>query len=400
MKTMNVTAPEAGVRVLNISLDPTYLENSDAVPGDIIERTRSYASIVQGYDVLVYAPKGAGKPRADMGDNVRIHPVRSWSKWLFPINAYRMGVQTCQKHKPDLIHAQDVFSAGLVGYMLKKRFNLPLCFGFHGDTLNNPHWLRERLLNRILNRLGKWLLPRGDAIQVPSTLIKEKLVGFGVPSNKLWHHVLPCDLQPFQNVDGSDVRETLIKNRFTQIAVFAGRLVDQKDLPTLLSAMVIVNNSLDGRVGLVIVGDGDRRSHLETMTRKLGIQDNTIFVGRLEHDQVPAYMAAADVVVMSSVYEGNSRVPMEAAACGIPVVATDISGTRDTIIDRVTGLVVPPQDPDRLAQALITVLNNPEKARQMGLAARNHVVPMYSMKAVVPHYKEMWETTVRRYLSD
>ena len=395
------SATEIGtrVRVLNISLDPSYLEGSDSIPGNTLQRTAYYAQVVESYDIVVYSPKGTGAPRTDIGENVRVHPARAAHRWMFPISAYRLGVQVCHEFKPDLIHTQDIFGAGLVGYLLKKRFDLPVCFAFHGDTLGNPDWIHERRINRLYNLLGRWLLKRGDAYRVVSTSEKRKLIGYGVPEEKIWHIGPLNDLRNFLDADGRPVRNHLLGQRgFSKVVVFAGRLVDQKDLPTLLRAMALVTESVPYKVALVIAGDGQRRSSLMALANDLGLRDNVVFTGRLEYDQVPKYVAAADVFALSSIYEGSAKVLAEASACCLPVVATDISGTRDTVIDGETGIVVPPRDPEAFAQALINILDNPQRAREMGLAGRKRVVRQYTPDYLLPSFRDMWETTVRRHL--
>ena len=393
------TEAGAGVRILNISLDPAYLEGSDSIPGNTLQRTAYYAQVVETYDIVVYSPKGTGAPRTNIGENVRIHPARAPYRWIFPISAYRLGVQVCRKFKPDLIHTQDIFGAGLVGYLLKRRFDLPVCFAFHGDMLDNDDWIRERPINRLYNLLGRRLLHHGDAYRVVSTSEREKLIGFGVPQEKIWHIGPLNDLRNFLDADRGPVRNHLLSERgFSKVVVFAGRLVDQKDLPTLFRALALVVESVSYKVALVIAGDGPRRSSLTDLAKDLGVQDNVVFTGRLEYDQVPKYMAAADVFALSSIYEGSAKVLAEASACRLPIVATDISGTRDTVIDGETGIVVPPRDPQAFARALINILDNPERAREMGLAGRDRVVRQYTPDYLLPSFREMWEATVRRHL--
>ncbi len=389
-----------GVGILTISLDPTYLEGSDAIAGNTIDRTRQYAKVVRSYDVVVYAPRGTDRPRKAHEPNLRIHPARSPIKWLFPLSAYRVAAQVCRQQRLDIVHTQDVFAAGLVGYLLKRRFNLPLIFGFHGDVLDNPHWLRERPINRAYNRLGHWLLRHGDGFRVVSSTEREKLIGLGVPPDRIWWLRPLSDFGGFVDADGQGVRQRLLtQHGFSKIVVFAGRLVDQKDLPTLLKAMVSIRKALVDKVGLVIVGDGSRRHGLEEMSRSLGLGDSIVFAGRVDHDRVGEYMAAADVFALSSTYEGNAKVLVEAAACGLPVVATDISGTRDTVVDGETGIVVPPQDPEAMAQAIVRLLKDPDTARRMGEAARKYVLGKFTPDAQLVRFKEMWETTVQRHLA-
>lgn len=146
-----------------------------------------------------------------------------------------------------------------------------------------------------------------------------------------------------------------------------GAFSPQKDFAGLLDAMAAIHAQRP-EVRLLLLGDGFLRDDLQARRAALGLTDVVQMPG-FRHD-VGAAMAAADLLVLSSDNEGMARVLAEAAASGLPVVATDVSGTRTAVEDGRTGLVVPPGDPAALAAAITVLLADPVRRQTMGRQAR------------------------------
>jgi glycosyltransferase involved in cell wall biosynthesis len=146
----------------------------------------------------------------------------------------------------------------------------------------------------------------------------------------------------------------------------AGRLVPIKDHATLLHAVATVPD-----VHLAVIGDGELRAELQALTTTLGLDDRVHFVGWWL--DMPAALVDLDVALLSSRNEGTPVALIEAAACAIPAVATDVGGVRAVVEDGVTGLLVPPARPDELAAALGRLLADPARRRRMGEGARDRV---------------------------
>ena len=151
------------------------------------------------------------------------------------------------------------------------------------------------------------------------------------------------------------------------VLLAVGALTPQKDHAGLLAAVARVRPGQPD-VRLVILGEGFLRPQLEARRRDLGLQDSVLLPGFQRG--VAAAMAGADLFVLSSDNEGQARVLAEAAASGLPAVATDVSGTRSLVDHGRTGLVVPPRDPAALAGAIAGLLADPGRRERMGHAAR------------------------------
>jgi glycosyltransferase involved in cell wall biosynthesis len=168
----------------------------------------------------------------------------------------------------------------------------------------------------------------------------------------------------------------------------AGRLMWKKDYPTLLRAFAAQRGAV-----LLIAGEGPQEAELRALARELAVDAR--FLGRV--DDMPALMNAADALALSSVVEGLPMALIEAAASGLPAVATDAGGVREAILDGHTGFIAPPGDPAALAEAMARLAALPPEDRaRMGMAARAHAAARFDIKRVAAEwdraYRELLET--------
>lgn len=145
-----------------------------------------------------------------------------------------------------------------------------------------------------------------------------------------------------------------------------GRLSAQKGQRDLLAAAAQVTREFSD-VRFVLVGDGDLRAELEAQAAALGLGDRLVFAGH--RADIPAVLAALDVVCISSTYEGTPLALFEAMAAGKPIVSTAVDGCREVLSHERTGLLTAPQDPASLAQALVRLRKDPALRRSLGAAA-------------------------------
>ena len=172
-----------------------------------------------------------------------------------------------------------------------------------------------------------------------------------------------------------------------------GRLVEVKQYQHLLMAFAALQRqpaSIPCRV--VLIGDGPLRGELTALARQLGIQNHVHFLGRQDH--VHELLNLLDIFVLTSHSEGMSNTILEAMATGLPVVATDVGGTPELVVDGQTGVLVPPQAPDSLAQALAGLLANPERRGEMGRQARQRVEDIFALSVMVRAYETLYEQLV------
>ncbi|SPP99523.1 Glycosyltransferase, WbnK-like family [Candidatus Sulfobium mesophilum] len=146
----------------------------------------------------------------------------------------------------------------------------------------------------------------------------------------------------------------------------------------------------------VLVGDGQLRSRYEEMVRSLGMQGSVHFLGK--RDDVAEILSQLDVSVLCSTSEGFSNVILESMAAGKPVVATNIGGNSEMVVAGVTGYLVPPADSGSLAEAVASLLNDPDMRRRMGENAKKQVADLFSIPAMVEGYEHLYRSLVTELL--
>jgi glycosyltransferase involved in cell wall biosynthesis len=165
-----------------------------------------------------------------------------------------------------------------------------------------------------------------------------------------------------------------------------GRLSRQKGLIHLVDALPRVLARVP-RARLAVVGDGELRDGLERRAAELGVAGRTVFTGQL--DDIASVLKRLDLFVLPSLWEGLPTVALEAMACGVPVIATDIPGTRELIRHGAEGWLVPPADPGALADAIVMAIQSPERAAGWAAQARP-VAARFSMRAIAQAYLDLY----------
>ncbi|MCP5195977.1 MAG: TIGR03088 family PEP-CTERM/XrtA system glycosyltransferase [Gammaproteobacteria bacterium] len=175
-----------------------------------------------------------------------------------------------------------------------------------------------------------------------------------------------------------------------------GRLEKVKDQLNLVRAFIqLVEKVPDARrrLRLVIVGDGSLRAELESLLRESGIQDLAWLPGA--QDDVPNLLRALDIFVLPSQAEGISNTILEAMACGLPVVATQVGGNAELVVEGETGRLVPPSDSAALAAALGQYVDSSEWMLVHGAAGRRRIEERFSMEAMVAAYLAVYDNILK-----
>jgi glycosyltransferase involved in cell wall biosynthesis len=288
--------------------------------------------------------------------------------------------------KPDVLHSHMVH-ANLMARVLRLLVPVPALI----STIHNIYeGGRVRMAAyRLTNRLV-------DHITIVSEAAADRFVNEGIVPRKLLT-VIPngVDIDLFRNVAPTArdaIRGSLgLHRQFVWLAV--GRFEIAKDYPNLLHAFAQVRARKPEAI-LLLVGRGSLQGEAETLVRELGLTDGVRFLG-VRHD-VPEVMSTADGYVMSSAWEGMPMVLLEAAAAGLPIVATRVGGNHEVIRDGEGGYLVPPREPEALASAMLRLMGLTEiERRTMGERGREHVRVNYGLHRVA----EQWEAIYREVLA-
>lgn len=300
--------------------------------------------------------------------NLRKHP---W-KWLlvpgFLLGQYLAARRVLRRRRIDVIHAHWLIPQGVIAKRLRAIASVPYLVTSHGGDLFG---LRGRWLEALKRRVAE----SASAMTVVSTAMREEAVRIGLRPPEL--AVLPM---------GVDLRKRFVVDpcveRGGNELLFVGRLVAKKGLRHLLEAMPLVL-AKRATVLLTIAGFGPEEAALRQQARKLGIEARVHFAGAMPQDSLPELYRRASVFVAPFVrddsgnQEGLPVVLMEAIGCGCPAVVGEVAGIRDLLGEAADEICVDPRDSQRLAAAILAVLDDPvsaaERARIIRQAAAGHV---------------------------
>jgi glycosyltransferase involved in cell wall biosynthesis len=186
------------------------------------------------------------------------------------------------------------------------------------------------------------------------------------------------DTKRFHPMDKDALKKKYGFKNYSNIIISVGRLTKEKDLKLALHAYKLIEDHTKKTL-LIIIGDGPERDNLEQLSKTLKIRQ-CIFLGALHNEQIPEYLNCADALVLTSTYEGMPRTVLEALACGVPVVSTDVGGIRQIIKRGLNGEVITGRDPKKFSQTTASYLN--QDLRGQCVAS----IRTYTIENVTQHY--------------
>lgn len=197
------------------------------------------------------------------------------------------------------------------------------------------------------------------------------------------------DEEPFLRADPSIVKKEFGLGSVPVVTMVARFALPAKDHLTLLEACSRVSD----RFKLLLVGAGESRTQMETFAQQSpSLRDRVIFLG--EREDIPEILAASDIFVLASRFEGLPRAIIEAMLSGLPVVASRVGGVPELVDDGVTGFLVPPKDPGALGEALSTLLGNEDLRRRQGEAGRMKAQNHFTLQSMLQSTQAVYEELI------
>ncbi len=304
----------------------------------------------------------------------------------------------------DVVHA-NFFMSALVGLRLRTMLAVPLVVTFHalglirrehqGDADDFPPSriaIEQRIVQEADRIVAECPQDRADLIRA-----------YGADAARL--SMVPCgvDLQQFRPGSRAEARRALGLSDDEFIVLQLGRMVPRKGVDNVIQAMAFLDHRRPVR--LLVVGgnssDPDDDStpeivRLKRFAQHCGVAKSVSFVGQRQRDALRNYYLAADVFVSTPWYEPFGITPLEAMACGTPVVGSDVGGIRYSVADGVTGHLVPPREPIVLAQRLEQLRSNPALAAAMGRAGVHRVRSQFTWDRVATDLLAVYRGAARR----
>ncbi|MFC2053201.1 glycosyltransferase [Chloroflexota bacterium] len=284
--------------------------------------------------------------------------------------------------KPDILHTW-LFHANITGRILGRLNKVPIIIASRRSVNIGGVW-RETLMRRTSGMNDK-------IIAVSEAARKAEIERSNVSSDKVVTIYNGLDPSPYNSVSdeaGLELRNSLGIPDDALLLGAIGRLHPSKGFNDLISAMVQLkaeNNS----IRLLIVGEGKLLNYLKLHVYNNNLSETIKFTGM--RNDIPVILSALNVLVSPSLWEGLPNVVLEAMAAGKPVVATSVGGTPEAVVDGVTGLLVPPQNPEALANAILLLLENSELRIRMGRAGRERVLNHFSIQRMVKRTEQLYQ---------
>ncbi|GJH04545.1 glycosyltransferase [Paraburkholderia terrae] len=356
-----------------------------------------------GHEVDVFTRRDrALLPSISNMDGVRvIHvpagpPLQLPKEQLLPymgeFSDYVIGFCRSERTPYDIQHA-NFFMSGLVGLKIKRTLGIPLVTTFHAlGRVRRLHQGSDDGFPDQRFAIEDELVRLSDAIIAECPQDEADLI-------ELYHadvgriEMVPCgfDADEFHPIDREDARKLLGWPREAFVVLQLGRIVQRKGIDNVIRGVGVLKSQHGIDAQLYIVGGNSDTpneiatpeiARLRNVARQAGVEHRTIFVGRRGREQLRVFYSASSVFVTTPWYEPFGITPVEAMACGTPVIGADVGGIRHSVKDGETGWLVPARDPAALAVRLAALQRDPALARRMGDAGLDRARAEFTWRGV------------------
>jgi D-inositol-3-phosphate glycosyltransferase len=304
-----------------------------------------------------------------------------------------------------LIHG-NFWMSGWAAVELKRRLKVPVVQIFHamGKT-------KQRHQGAADSSPGERIMVEQEVVREVDCLIAqcpsehaELVEDYGANPNKVAIIPSAVNIERYRPVCRDDARRSIGLPGDDPLVVYVGRMLPRKDPANIVRALALLLRQTDLPVKLLLVGGQTVKPDpvstpeiavLQELAGELGIADRVLFTGKRQPQELHLYYSAADVAVTTPWYEPFGLTPLEAMACGRPVIGSDVGGISFTIADGITGYLVPPRDPAALASRLLCLLSDATLRERMGQAARARVERDFTWSTVGLHTAALYQRLLR-----
>lgn len=360
------------------------------------------AMVARGHAVTVVTASDEQKPYQIEDQGVQLVRVHSgsnpfWGEGPIPLARQKVLEEIIERVHPDIVHAHEAAFLALQALRAGQGAGIPLvatCHYVPRFVARYLTWNDEPLevVESIVWAYSIWIFDRFDHVVFATAAHRDSFrqKGLQAPTSIISNGVDTVRYHP------PDDRLEDVEARYQlpprPRILFVGRLAQDKEIDILIKAMPHI--LAEGKAHLLLVGRGDHRAQLEELVDELRLQHGVRFLGFVPEEDMPALYRAVDLFAIAATTEVQSLPTLQAVATGLPVVAADALALPELVHDGVNGFVVPPGDPEAMAQAISTILRDPERAGQMGQA---------SLRIARPHAEvrtfEEYESLYRHMIS-
>jgi glycosyltransferase involved in cell wall biosynthesis len=307
----------------------------------------------------------------------------------------------------DLVHA-NFFMSGMVAQQLKRHLGIPFVVTFH--ALGRVRRLSQKEADGfpdIRFAIEERLMQDAERIIAECPQDQSDMeVLYGASCERM--SIVPCGFDPDEFWPVTlDARQQLGLDQDEFVVLQLGRMVPRKGVDNVLRGLALLKHEHHLPARLVVVGgNGEKPDPVATpelgrlmrLAEELDIADSVTFTGQRQREQLRYYYSAANVFVTTPWYEPFGITPLEAMACGTPVIGTAVGGIKTTVVDNETGYLVPPNDPAALAERLAFLHRHPHIAQRMGWAGMRRAYQHFTWRNVAVHIASVYESVIEQVM--
>ncbi|MBC8508581.1 MAG: glycosyltransferase family 4 protein [Anaerolineales bacterium] len=341
-----------------------------------------------GQEVTVLTVHYGDLPRYTSQDGVHVVRIKALRRRLdrssaleqiiFMVASSISTIASLRKWQPDVIIAFFGVPCGAAAWCANIFSGVPYFVSLRGGDVPGFRPYDFALYHKLVAPLLRLIWRRSSGLVANSSGLKNLAQAFDSDA--------PITIIP----NGVDLQRYSLSKRDWEPArlLFVGRLVYQKGIDILLAALEGLKSH---PWELSLVGDGPEREALQSLVQEYGISDRVHFKCWLDGDDLMGQLQEANLFVFPSRHEGMPNAVLEAMACGLPIIASQIAGNEELVTDGENGLLFSPEDANALREALVDLLENPFRREQMGAASRRNVEAKYSWSRVAKQYLALIE---------
>ena len=303
--------------------------------------------------------------------------------------ALRQAPPAVEEQHPDIIHAFFALPAGLVARRLGNRTGIPYVISLRGADVPSGQVKRFRWVYPFAVPVFRRVISDAAAVVALSEGLRRQALRHA-PNASI--ELIPngVDRSLFHpDEDSPGESESDAAAGSGRRLLYVGRLVAKKNVAALIEALDAVRSTTNMDVALDVVGSGPEEADLRRAAARPGLAGHVSFHGWRERSELPTFYRSADALVLPSLNEGMSNTVLEAMACGLPVIATDVSGTRELLGNGEAGIVVPAGDVDALRDAVVDLLEDGAKRSKLAAAGLQRAGSL-DLDAVAGQYESLY----------
>ena len=356
-----------------------YLLTSFSIGGaeKVVARTVRKLSPAK-YNITVAAlKKGSGRLISEL-EASNVSAIDLGMRFKYDITVIWKLYSLLKRERIDLIYAylfHPIFLSRIIGRIAK----IPIILSSERVTSD-----AENLLRLKLNKLT---CKYSDKITTVSQTVYKSYKVIGIPESKL------LTIYNGIEVDRFICKAFQRRTNNSYIIGCTGRLHSKNGYKYLIEAANILRNF---NLRYRFIGDGEEMIALKQQVAKMKLDNRIEFLGY--RSDIPEQLTTLDIYVQPSIYEGMPNSVLEAMASGLPVIATNVGGTPEVVIDNQTGFLIPPKDPSAIAEKIMYIIEHPNLVKQIGQNARAYIEKTFSVDSMVKKTDDLFETAIREKL--